>query len=178
MVVGLWCAHPDYNRRPTIHKRSVFCASNSSPALPPNMPELILIVEIIRIYLRSSAMYRYKAIVPIFGATSSPRARADDARLRHRGAGEALIAAAPGAGRAQRAVAGRVGGGSGERRRKGRDVGSATATRRSDGGMARGLGGGGERRRARRGASHEEGDDRGLLDLELDEELAPPLQLW
>ncbi|OAY83903.1 L-type lectin-domain containing receptor kinase IX.1, partial [Ananas comosus] len=42
MVVGLWCAHPDYNRRPTIQQAiGVLRFEIPSPALPPNMPELM-----------------------------------------------------------------------------------------------------------------------------------------
>ncbi|OAY75696.1 L-type lectin-domain containing receptor kinase IX.1 [Ananas comosus] len=42
MVVGLWCAHPDYNRRPPIKQAiGVLHFEIPLPALPPKMPVLV-----------------------------------------------------------------------------------------------------------------------------------------
>ncbi|XP_020114222.1 L-type lectin-domain containing receptor kinase IX.1-like [Ananas comosus] len=42
MIVGLWCAHPDYNRRPSIKQAiGVLRFEIPLPALPPKMRELV-----------------------------------------------------------------------------------------------------------------------------------------
>ncbi|XP_020114164.1 L-type lectin-domain containing receptor kinase IX.1-like [Ananas comosus] len=44
MVVGLWCAHPDYNRRPSIQQAiDVLRFEIPLPALSPKMPELVFV---------------------------------------------------------------------------------------------------------------------------------------
>uniref|UniRef100_J3MM69 Protein kinase domain-containing protein n=1 Tax=Oryza brachyantha TaxID=4533 RepID=J3MM69_ORYBR len=81
MVVGLWCAHPDYNLRPSIHQViSVLKFEAPLPDLPPKMPVAMYFappISLCRFSYSSNGMLKELERPNGYGTTSSSSATND-----------------------------------------------------------------------------------------------------